>query len=218
MGSSRYTFIKIIAIITFVAAVITCGSAPAETQNTPVDPPLVSTSAAGTPNQAGTTQTEVIRPVEVIPVEEPKIEIKAETIFNPANISQEYYASTREEVRQFIDRLNTIISNRNYTAWEASLSSEYITELSSHENLERISETPLLKLNNTVLRNLNDYFVYIVVPSRSSSRINIEQIDIIFLNENRVRAYVSRMTSAGESSDEILYDLEKINNIWKIIN
>jgi len=212
MRYNKYNFFIIITVIVSVVPVISCNSTPAVTQAPPVsrpaDPPAVTTPA---PTPVAETSVPAL-------VEQPVTETAAEVVFNPANITQEQYASTREEVRQFIERLNVIISNRNFNAWESNLTPEYIAELSSPENLERLSETPLLKMHNTVLRNLNDYFTQIVVPARSSSRIDIEHIDIIFLSEKKVRAYVNRIASSGETSEEILYDLEKINDIWKIIN
>ncbi|MCL2804485.1 MAG: hypothetical protein FWD26_00915 [Treponema sp.] len=138
--------------------------------------------------------------------------------FDPARVSQMHYASTREEVQQFINNLNQIIRNRNFNAWRDVLSQEYIDTYSSAENLHRISEQPLMKRTNTVLRNLNDYFTHVFVPSRNPDRIQINNIDIEFIRENRVRAFAIRVNNAGEEHREILYDLEKINNSWKIIN
>ena len=164
--------------------------------------------------QTGTTQ-ETVNTGTVQQEVTPEIIIDT---FDPTRVSQAQYASTRSEVQQFIDNLNQIISNRNFTAWRAALSQEYIDEVSSPENLNRISEIPIMKSNNIVLRNLNDYFTRVVVPSRASSRISVDNVDIRFLSENRVRAYINRTNPAGEEVEEILYDLEKIDNSWKIIH
>jgi len=137
---------------------------------------------------------------------------------NHVRISQAVYDSTREEVRHFIERLNQIIRTRDYTAWTRTLSQEYIDLYSSQQKLREISEEPLMKRAGIVLRNLNDYFTRVFIPARNPDRIQIDNIDIEFVTVNRVRAFTTRTNSAGEELREILYDLEKINNDWKIIN
>ena len=81
-----------------------------------------------------------------------------------------------------------------------------------------MSEQPTLKKANITLRNLNDYFTRVFVPSRNPDRIQIDNVDIEFISEYRVRAFTTRVNNANEETREILYDLEKIDNQWKIIN
>ncbi|MCL2265220.1 MAG: hypothetical protein FWC22_04170 [Treponema sp.] len=139
-------------------------------------------------------------------------------VFDPRRVTQAQYTTTKEEVQQFIDRLNQIIRTRNYTAWRDTLSQEYINEYSSAEKLKEISDEPLMKRQNIVLRNLNDYFTQVFVPSRNPDRIQINNVDIEFVTAAKVRAFIIRTSNTGENSREILYNLEKINNAWKIIN
>ena len=138
--------------------------------------------------------------------------------FDPSRVSQAHYTTTRDEVQQFIEKLNQIIRTRNYNAWLETLSQEYIDEYSSPRTLQRISDEDLMKRQGIVLRNLNDYFTRVFVPSRNPSRIQSNIVDIEFVTANRVRAFITRTNNAGEESREILYNLEKINNEWKIIN
>jgi len=133
--------------------------------------------------------------------------------FDPARITQAYYESTRVEVQQFIEGLNQIIRNRNYNAWRAALSPEYFAEISSPQNLRDISDLPAMKTRNIVLRNAQDYFTHVVVPSRANSRVD----DIEFISMNRVKAFTVT-TIRGEEQRLLLYDLEKINNTWTIVN
>jgi len=137
---------------------------------------------------------------------------------NSIRISYEYYATIKDEVQHFIERLNVIIGARNYAAWRASLSPEYINHISSPENLNRISEQPIMKRRNIVLKNLNDYFMYVVVPARGNDRIQIDNIDIEFITIYRVRAFITRKNTAGEEIKEILYSLEKKDGSWTIVN
>jgi len=106
--------------------------------------------------------------------------------FDPRRISQALYTSTRDEVQQFIEDLNTIIRNRNYQAWRACLSQEYFEEISSQENLRRISQQPAMRSRQIVLRTAEDYFIHVVVPSRNNPEMpDLRVDDIEFLSMNR---------------------------------
>ncbi|MCL2764089.1 MAG: hypothetical protein FWD40_02260 [Treponema sp.] len=135
-------------------------------------------------------------------------------VFDPRRVSQQHYNSTRDEVQQFIERLNQIIRSRNYQAWRACLSPEYFAEISSLENLREISALPAMRTRNIVLRTAEDYFVHVVVPSRANSRVD----DIEFVSMNRVKAFTINTNNRGEEQRLRLYDLEKIGDTWTIIN
>jgi len=143
------------------------------------------------------------------------VENNTETaVFDPTKVSQAYYTSTRDEVRSFIENLNQIIRSRNYDAWKACLSDEYFAEISSQKNLQEISSQPAMKTRRIVLRVPEDYFQYVVVPSRADLRVD----DIEFIGSNRVKAFTLTKNKAGEDVRLRLYDLEKIGNSWTIIN
>jgi hypothetical protein len=134
--------------------------------------------------------------------------------FDPSRITQEHYTSTMDEVRNFIEELNQVIRNRNYGAWRAALSDEYFAEISSQENLQHISALPAMRTRQIVLRTPEDYFIHVVVPSRANSRVDY----IEFVSMSRVKAFTVHTNRAGEEQRLRLYDLEKIDNTWTIIN
>ena len=140
--------------------------------------------------------------------------VKSEETFNPSSVSREYYDTTMDEVKHFINDLNHVISTRNYNSWRAALSDGYFREISSQENLQQISQQPAMMTRRIVLRTPEDYFTYVVVPSRANSRVD----DIEFISRNRVKAFTVNVTRTGEVQRLRLYDLEKIGNTWKIIN
>jgi hypothetical protein len=135
-------------------------------------------------------------------------------IFDPTKISQAQYNTTREEVQKFIEEQNKIIRDKNFEAWKRALSSEYFAGISSEDNLRQISEQPAMKTRRIVLRTAQDYFEYVVVPSRADLRVD----EIEFISANRVKAFTVTTNKAGEEQRLRLYDLEKINNSWTIIN
>ena len=134
--------------------------------------------------------------------------------FDPTAVTEQQYTSTMEEVQAFISELNRIISTRNYQAWRARLSPEYLAKISSPEFLNDVSETPAMKTRRIVLRSAEEYFIHVVVPSRQNSRVD----DIEFEGRNRVKAFTVNTNRAGEEVRLRLYDLEKVNDSWIIIN
>lgn len=145
-------------------------------------------------------------------------------VFNPAQVSAEVHRTTMIELRSFIESLNTIIRSEDYSAWTSYLSPSFFTEINSSAFLSRITEELFRRdqivASNTgkdprqvkrrVLNNSMDFFYNVVIPSRSNDRLD----DITFVSENRVTAY----TLDTRGNRLILYDLEKIDNQWKITN
>jgi len=134
--------------------------------------------------------------------------------FDPSKVTQAQYVTTRDEVQKFIEQQNKVIKDKNFEAWKASLSPEYFAEISSKENLRRISDQPAMKTRRIVLTTAHDYFDHVVVPSRADLRVD----EIEFISANRVKAFTLITNKAGEEQRLRLYDLEKIGNSWTIIN
>jgi len=196
MGIKFFVFLGITAVIT----AISCGSSPSHETPTVREPEQ-------TPIVQEPVQTARIEPTP----QPPQVE---EEPFNPSLVSRQQYNSTLTEVKVFIEELNRVISNRNYNAWRAALSDSYFQEISSQENLKQISEQPAMTTRRIVLRNAQDYFTHVVVPSRANSRAD----DIEFVERYRVKVFSVNTTREGEEQRLRLYDLEKIGNSWKIIN
>ena len=58
-------------------------------------------------------------PQTTAPMEEPFI---ADQAFDPANISEDLYETTKAEIQDIIQKLDIIIRDRNYNAWLGYLS------------------------------------------------------------------------------------------------
>jgi hypothetical protein len=149
---------------------------------------------------------ETIAPVEIpVPV--------AEQAFDPHSISQEVFDSTKVDIKKFIENLNELIRSKNYKAWVSYLSDDYITERSSAEFLTGSSDMLMRSRDPSKRRKLNtleDYFLYVVVPSRANDRVD----DIEFITQTRIKA----LTIAPNGERLRLYELENSQNTCKIIN
>ncbi len=130
--------------------------------------------------------------------------------FDPKTIPQEVFDTTKSDVQALIQRLNTIIRDKDYETWVTFLGARYRAALSDNAFLERISSSTILRKQKITLRGLRDYFIYVVVPSRANDRVD----DIEFIGQNRVKAFT--VDSKGRRLR--LYDLEKKPTGWEIIN
>ena len=122
-------------------------------------------------------------------------------------VTEEVYSKTFDEIEVFIHNLNEIIRNEDYDTWLTYLSEDYIENTDDPEYLKQQSEQPLLKKSNVHLRSLRDYFIYVVVPSRTQAQLD----EIEFIDESQVRAFAMiRNTKA------LLFLLVRENSDWKI--
>ena len=186
-----------------LSLVLSCVTAPQQSEPEvplePVSPPV--------PRQ---------EPIEVVPEEE--------EVFNPGTISQEMYENTKVDVQALVGNLNRIIRARNYNAWTENLAESYLREISSRAFLEEKTEelyrrdqlvaTSLgrdpRQVEKKILRTARDYFENVVVPSRSNDQVD----DIEFISDKQVKAY----TIDSKGNRLILYNLENIDDQWKIIS
>jgi len=136
-------------------------------------------------------------------------------------VSKEVYDYTFAEVKLFVDELNAIIQKKNYNGWKNALSEELFARISSPEFLASASNTSMLKTQKIVLKTPNDYFLNVVVPSRSNSKVD----EIEFTAMNRVKVFFleeRRKTENNTVKTEFrrlrLYELIKIGDTWKVID
>ena len=190
-----------------------CGSGPK-----PVEPPP--------PAEAVEPQAPIPEPVpEPEPPPQPVSAPAEEKVFDRQSITEEQFKTAKVDVQTLIDDLNKIIRAKNYNAWVGFLAESYLKVINSQPFLEERTEE-LYKRDQIVASNLGrdprrvqkktlrtakDYFDNVVVPARSNDP---KVDDIEFITENQVTAY----TVNNRGDRRILYNLELIDNHWKIIN
>jgi hypothetical protein len=191
-------FYRLLTAILISFFAFSCGSEPeAPARTRPVQAVAPSTDAPE-PQKAETPAPE-----------QPEAPAETAETFDPASITKEEYDSAKADVKQFIQKLNGIIRAKNYTGWVSYLSAEYFSHISSREYLDRINRTFNLQLTSA-----RDYFTRVVVPSRANDRIDNTEIDIQYVAQNKVIAF-----TVSQKGDRIrLYDLEKTDEGWTIIN
>ncbi|GEM_PF-1675695 len=122
-------------------------------------------------------------------------------------VTEKVYKKTFDEIKKIILTLNKIISDKDFDSWKDYLTDDYIKKVSNPEYLAKMSSSPILKQQGIVLQSLEDYFFYVVVPSRANARLDkIEIID---------KTHVKAITIIN-GSPIILYRLVNVDGAWKI--
>ncbi|GMO45455.1 MAG: hypothetical protein Ta2B_26460 [Termitinemataceae bacterium] len=133
----------------------------------------------------------------------------ASQTFDPSVITPEQFRATKTEIVNFVYQLNTIIRTQNYEKWVSFLDPSYFKTISTPEFLEARSNMEILRSKNIILESPRDYFFNVVVPSRSQDKVD----DIAFVSETRIKAF-----TVLKGQRLRLYDLEKRDNKWFILN
>lgn len=141
------------------------------------------------------------------PIETPAVVEEKTVDVNGYVISEETYTKIFTDIEILIETLNKIIREGNFNAWKKHLTKEYIAHYSNTTNLNALNNTPTLKKYNLKIRSLKDYFIYVVVPSRSD--VNLD--DISFIDDNNIKAYMKI-----DGDPVVLYNLKYIDDTWKI--
>ena len=215
--SDYYINMKQISILLLLTIFLAFSCATSTVQEAPPEPVITVQPSEPPPPAPPPEPQPVITP-------EPAPSPPEQPVFNPKSITEEKFEATKTDVRDFINNLNRIIKAKNYNAWRGFLADSYLGEISSKEFLEERTEELYRRdqivasnmgrdpkrVQKKILRTPKDYFDNVVVPSRSNDRMD----DIDFVSENRVKAY----TIDTRGTRLVLYDLEYIDNKWKIVN
>ncbi len=121
--------------------------------------------------------------------------------------SEQQYRQTFADIEALITQLNRVIRAGDYDGWVGHLTDGYRLHYSDPAVLGELSARPALQNRSIVLQSLRDYFTNVVMPSRSSVRLD----DIVFKDQVHVRA-----VSIIQNSTVILYSLEYRDGAWKI--
>lgn len=128
--------------------------------------------------------------------------------FEGISITKKDKEIAKSEIEEVVKKLNDITAKKDYGRWRYWLSTEYIKEFSKPDVLKKTSEGLPSNLKGKQLKNIEDYFYYVFVPSRQNGRVD----DIAYLTPTKVR--VLKITS---TQTLIFYNLEKIDERWLLV-
>ena len=192
-----------------------CGTRPGTVKGAQAEEPAVITPKAVMPAKeelAAEIPAEAEPAAEKQAEEKPAVERVVLVIDtqNSRGLEQETYEEVFGEVKAFIENLNRVIQNKNYGKWIEALSEERFKEISSRQFLASVSSSDFMKRRKIEVKTVNDYFIYVVVPSRANSQV--DKIEI--LDNNRVKAFYE---NTKKETTELVYELIKNGNTWKIL-
>lgn len=188
-----------------------------------------STEQAAVPEDVSRTQAEEVSPPpapQVLEKEEapPAPESKEEEIpFDPGNVSQDDYDTTMQDIQEMVSKLNGIVRAKDFNAWMSYLADSSIAKIGSRQFLDErandlykknvsdaaVRGQDISRVRRISFRGPQDYFSYVVVPSHANDHVD----EISFVSQTQVTAY----TRDEKGQRLILYDLENIDGMWKII-
>ena len=118
-------------------------------------------------------------------------------------ITQDDFLTDKKEILEKIDQLAKIMLAKDYGRWLYYISPESKDYWQDQTNLNIVSSR--LPVKGYTLKNLEDYFRMIFIPSRQNSKVD----EIRYVSPNFVKAVQVR----GEQ-DIVYYYFIKINNSW----
>lgn len=150
---------------------------------------------------------EIIVEEEIKPIEK-KTEIDEEyfrstSALKDELITQDAFLADKKEILEKIDALAQIMLARDYGKWLYYLSPSSKEYWQNQKNLADVSSR--LPVKGYTLKNLDDYFRMIFIPSRQNSKVD----EIRYISSTLVKAVQVR-----GSQDVVYYVFIKINNTW----
>ena len=118
-------------------------------------------------------------------------------------VSKETFNTDKSEILEIIEKLSGIMKHKDYAAWLNYLTPESKTFWSNQQNLAIVSQR--LPIKNYRLKNLQDYFEKVFIPSRIGRVVD----EIRYVSTTKVKA-----VQYTEEQDIIYYYFEKIDGRW----
>ncbi len=155
---------------------------------------------------SGKTVTKKETPKKNAKPKEVEDEVIAE--FDGVAITKKDKALAKSEIEVVVSKLNAITAESDYSGWIGFMSAEYKKEYSNPAVLKQVSKGLPGAAKGIQLKNLQDYFKFVFVPSRQNVRVD----DIIYKSPTRVK-----VIKKDNGKSLIFYNLEKINNRWLLV-
>lgn len=167
---------------------------------------------------AATRQTQVAAAPEEPPVVQEEVKVthveknEYEKSVGNLTVSQDTFETDKAEILKNIEELKTIMRDFDYKSWILHVDEESRIYWSKTSNLKKAQNK--LPIKGLQLKNLQDYFKYVFVPSRAGRDVTTLRYE----SENYVKA-VQITDSETENSAEkytVYYYFNKINGHWQL--
>lgn len=146
------------------------------------------------------------------PKKEPEIKDEYQKSVGNLTVSKDTFEADKAEIIRTINSLKTIMSDFDYQSWLLYVDNESKAYWSKPANLKKAQNK--LPVKGLQLKNLQDYFKYVFVPSRAGRDITT----IRYESENYVKAVQITSTETQDSDEKytVFYYFNKIDGHWQL--
>lgn len=181
-------------------------SNPPDIQTRPetVEPPVEETKEVEEPTVEPETKVEE-------PVEEPAVDTTLQeeyerSINSASNITREAFEEDKKSILAIIDTLSDIMANKDYKRWRTYVDDASIKYWSTKTNLQKAQSR--LPVKGITLKNLEDYFKYVFIPSRTGRTVD----EIRYETDTQVKV----VHVEGDEDTVYYYFKKSANGEWKL--
>lgn len=128
-------------------------------------------------------------------------------------VSRETFNADKAAILKKISELNEIMAKKDYNSWLKYISDDSKKYWSNSYTLLKASEKLPKELKGLKLKNLNDYFNYVFIPSRKGRQID----EIRYNSAESVKAVqVTKSDESDKTKITVYYNFVKEAGDWKV--
>lgn len=127
-------------------------------------------------------------------------------------VSKETFNADKAAILKKISELNDIMAKKDYNSWLKYISEDSKKYWSNSYTLLKASEKLPKELKGLKLKNLNDYFNYVFIPSRKGRQID----EIRYNSAEDVKAVQVTKTEDDKTKITVYYNFVKEDSDWKV--
>jgi hypothetical protein len=127
-------------------------------------------------------------------------------------VSKETFNADKAAILKKIGELNDIMAKKDFTSWQKYISEDSKKYWSNSYTLLKASEKLPKELKGLKLKNLNDYFNYVFIPSRKGRQID----EIRYNSAEDVKAVQVTKTDDEKTKITVYYNFVKEGGDWKV--
>lgn len=128
------------------------------------------------------------------------------------NISLDTFNADKAAIVKKISELNAIMAKRDYNSWLKYIDPESQKYWSTPANLAKASEKLPKTVKGLKLRTLQDYFIYVFIPSRNGRTID----EIRYNSADSIRAVQVSKNEDGTNRIVVYYNFVRQDGDWKV--
>ena len=128
------------------------------------------------------------------------------------NISLDTFNADKAAIVKKITELNAIMAKRDYDSWLKYIDPESQKYWSTPANLAKASEKLPKNVKGLKLRTLQDYFIYVFIPSRNGRTID----EIRYNSADSIRAVQVSKNEDGTNRIVVYYNFVRQDGDWKV--